>query len=46
MLVQRAQAIIGGMQYFFLEEAEYREDEEREDEDETREVENEDDRSS
>jgi hypothetical protein len=42
MLVQ-AQARIGGMQCFFLEEAGYREDKEREDKDETREVKNEDD---
>jgi hypothetical protein len=43
MLVQWAQARICGMQYFFLEETEYRKNKEREDKDETREVENEDD---
>jgi len=43
MFVQWAQARICGMQYFFPEETEYREDKEREDKDETRKVENKDD---
>jgi len=40
MLVQWAQAGICGMQHFFLEETEYRENKEREDMDETRKVKN------
>jgi hypothetical protein len=40
MLVQRAQAGICGMQHFFLEETEYRENKEREDMDKTRKVKN------
>lgn len=40
MLVQWAQAGICGMQDFFLEETEYRENKEREDKDETEKVEN------
>ena len=43
MLVQWVQARIGGMPFFFLEETEDREDQEREDENETQELEYEDD---
>jgi hypothetical protein len=43
MLVQWAQARICGVQYFFLEETEYRENKERKDKGETREVDNKDD---